>query len=352
MLEVERLSKRLGDFSISGVSFDVAAGEYFVLLGESGVGKTVLLETITGIVTPDSGRIVLDGRDITNERIQKRGIGLVFQNQSLFPHLSVRNNIAYGMRCRGIDRRAVGERVRRLAEDIEIEAILDRRPDTLSGGEAQRTALARALATGPGCLLLDEPISSLDISARSEMRALLRRLNRDGVTIVHVTHDYEEAVSLANRIGVMEEGRIVQAGSPGSIFKHPKSEFVARFVGLRNFFRGRITGGGEREGVAEFRCGAAAFRILSDARGAEGHAMIRSEDVAIATEAPSTSALNVFEGTVKDISPSRLGVEVVADIGVEITALLTKESVVRLGLRVGSGIYVIIKASAIKFLEI
>jgi molybdate transport system ATP-binding protein len=367
MLRVERLSKRLGQFVISDISFDVGEGEYFVLLGASGAGKTILLETIAGIHRLDAGRITLGGRDITRESIQGRNVGLVFQDRVLFPHLSVRRNIAYGPRSRGIGRSEAEELVLRTARNLEIEHLLDRSPGTLSGGEAQRVSLARALAIGPPCLLLDEPLSSLDIGARADMRALLRRLNRNGITMLHVTHDYEEAVSLATRIGVMEHGTIVQAGPPDEIFRRPASEFVARFVGIRNFFAGRLV---RRDGKvdenrpsaagdpalpdpseAEFVSSGLTLNILTDAPEADGHAIIRSEDVTVSREPFSTSARNLFEGTVTDAFPCRLGMEVIIDIGPEIAALVTKGSVEELGLRHGAKVYVGIKASAVRFIE-
>ena len=350
MLKVDRLSKRLGTFSISDISFDVAEGEYFILLGASGVGKTILLETITGILSVDEGSIMLNGRDITNERMQKRRIGLVFQNQALFPHMSVRGNIEYGLRNGKVGRGIAAGRSLTIASDLEITELLGRKPETLSGGEAQRVALARALVTEPACLLLDEPIASLDVAARTGMRALLRRLNRNGMTMIHVTHDYEEAISLATRIGVMEHGTISQVGTPGEIFRRPASEFIARFVGIRNFFPGRLLRQGGSDEAA-FELSGLNLVIMSDARQGDGYAVIRSEDVTVSIEQSSSSARNVFEGTVTDIFPARLGVEVIVDIGVEIAALVTAESIGRLGLECGSRVYVSIKASAVRFIE-
>ncbi len=349
MLRVEGLSKRLGNFSIRDISFDVAGGEYFILLGASGVGKTILLEAITGILPVDEGRIVLEGRDITRERIQKRRIGLVFQSQALFPHMSVRGNIEYGLRSKGIGMGAAAERIGGVARDLEIAGLLGRKPETLSGGEAQRVALARALVTEPACLLLDEPLTSLDVAARSGMRALLRRLNRNGMTMIHVTHDYEEAVSLGTRIGVMEHGTIAQVGSPEEIFHRPASEFVARFIGIRNFFAGRLV---RRDGPDEavFEFGGLKLVLVSDLPEGEGYVIVRSEDVTVSSEVSRSSARNVFEGTVVDIFPARLGIEVIMDIGVEIAALVTAESVTRLGLECGSRVYASVKASAVRFI--
>ncbi len=347
MLRVEGLSKRLGDFAVADVTFDVGQGDYFVLLGASGVGKTILLEAITGITPADAGRVLLGGRDITREPIQKRNIGLVFQDQALFPHMTVGQNIAYGLKSTGSGRGYTNHRVREIARDLEITSLLDRRPRTLSGGEGQRVALARALVTDPECLLLDEPLSSLDVGARSGMRALLRGLNRGGLTMMHVTHDFEEAISLATRIGVMEFGTVVQTGSPDEIFKRPTSEFVARFIGIRNFFPGVLVKGSE----SVFRFSGISLSLLTDAEEGEGYIIIGSEDVVISLEPPKTSARNMFAGMIKDVFPVRLGVEVIVDIGVEMAALVTKESVEGLGLECGKRVWVSVKASAVRFVE-
>jgi len=352
VLKVERLSKRLGDFTLSNVSFKVARGEYFVLLGASGVGKTALLEILTGIIPVDSGTIQLNGADITNERIQKRGIGLVYQEQALFPHLTVRQNVMYGAKCQRKTRGKVHSLIQTIAREVAIKHLLDRKPDTLSGGEAQRVALARALITEPRCLLLDEPISSLDVSARRSMRALLRKIHRSReITVVHVTHDYEEAIALATRIGIMERGRVVQTGSPQEIFRHPKSEFVAHFIGIKNFFSGELVKRGDQSGTsAEFTTAGITLSLATDSESGPGNVIIRSEDVTLSTRPPSSSARNIFKGTITDICPARFGIEIIVDIGVEIAALITRESMEKLALACGKEVFVSIKATAIKFI--
>ena len=352
MLTVENLSKRLGSFAMRDVSFDVGESEYFVLLGASGVGKTVLLETISGVIKPDSGQIRLDGRNITTEKPQNRSIGLVYQDQALFPHLSVRQNIAYGLRCRRVSRSKVRDKVSSLAESVGALELLDRNVESLSGGEAQRVALARTMATEPKCLLLDEPIASLDPRSRGEVRSLLRDLNRRGQTILHVTHDYEEAVSLASRIAIMEDGRIAQTGSPEAIFHGPKSEFIADFVGVKNFFKGTLEPPAANDQLSEF-AGPRGIRfwVLTDEKPGLGCLIFRSEDVAISNERPRTSARNVFEGKILDIIPAKLGVEVSVQIGVEVSALLTQSSVRSLDLEIGKTVWVYFKASAVRFLS-
>jgi len=352
MLIVRRISKSLGTLAIKDASFEVQQGQYFVLLGPSGAGKSVLLETIVGLIRPDAGKVLLNGKDITYKKIQKRKIGMVFQNSTLFPHMTIYDNIAYPLRCKKLSQFQIRERVAELAKDFAITNLLDHRPQTLSGGESQRASLARAVASEPRCLLLDEPISSLDVKSRPQIRSLLRKINARGQTIVHVTHDYTEAVSLGTHIAVMENGRIAQTGTAKQIFCHPKSEFIARFIGIRNFFKGWLK---ETEGKQEyerrFTNGSMAFSVLTDRPAGPGYIMVRSEDVIIGNTASRTSARNNFEGTIVDITSAGVGIEVVVDIGTKVAALITNESVKKLGLRCGKKVWVSFKASAIKYVE-
>ena len=356
MLSVRQICKAFSALALKDVSFEVGQGEYFVLLGASGVGKSVVLETIAGLVRPDAGRVFLDGRDITDEKIQKRKIALVFQGSALFPNMTVYDNIAYPLRCGRLRNCEIRVRAAKLAEEFAVGHLLKRRPGTLSGGESQRVSLARAVASEPRCLLLDEPISSLDTKSRCEMRALLRQINARGQAIIHVTHDYTEAVSLGTHIAVMEDGTIAQTGTAEAIFQRPRSEFVARFVGIRNFFKGRLDEArGCRAGARRFTSGGLALWVLSDSPGGDGFVCVRSEDVTISNSASQTSARNNFEGTILDIAPAGAGVEIMVDIGIgaqtEIAALVTSESVKMLYLRRGKKVWVSFKASAIKYVE-
>ena len=352
MLSVRNISKSLGALAIKDVSFEVQPSQYFVLLGASGVGKSVLLETVAGLIQPDSGRIFLDGKDVTGEKIQNRKIALVFQNSTLFPHITVYDNVAYPLRCKNLKGERIRQRVIELAEEFGFTGLLKRNPQTLSGGESQRVSLARAVASEPRCLLLDEPISSLDAKVRPQMRALLRKISTNGQTIVHVTHDYTEAVSLATHIAIMEGGSIAQMGTVEEIFQRPKSEFVARFVGIRNFFKGRLEESREHQAnTKRFTTDGLRFSVLTDSRGGDGFVCIRSEDVTISNAAASTSARNNFQGTIVDIESVGVGVEVMVDIGTEVAALITAESVKALGLHCGKKVWVSFKASAVKYIE-
>ncbi|MDA3779865.1 MAG: ATP-binding cassette domain-containing protein, partial [Bacteroidales bacterium] len=245
MLEISRLNLHFKEFEITDINFSVGKGDYFILLGKSGAGKTLILEMIAGLLSPKSGKIFLNNKDITFEKIQSRKVGLVFQDYAIFPHLSVFENIAYPLKPKKISKKERAKLVINCANDLNINHLLKRSPKTLSGGELQRVALARTLILKPDLLLLDEPLSSLDIQLRKELRSLLRKLNKNGQTIIHVTHDYEDAVSLANKIAVMHDGTIVQHGTPKDIFQNPKSEFVAEFTGTKNFFKARIESQGK-----------------------------------------------------------------------------------------------------------
>ena len=347
-LSIQNLAITLGNCSLHDVNCDIRKGEYFVLLGESGVGKTVLLETLAGFTSAQMGAIRLDDMDITSLPIQQRPFGIIYQDCALFPHLSVRRNILWGLRQRKI---SAQERERRLAEAAEltgVEELLERSPLTLSGGETQRVALARGLVRRPDFLLLDEPLSSLDPAARTRLRALLRRLHRRGTTILHVTHSWEDAVSLAERIAIMEKGTIVQTGTPEEVFTHPRSEFVARFTGLRNIYQGELQA--TNNDTALFRTGPVEFTLLADGNSGEGHFLLGSDEVLLSIEQPATSARNCFSGQITDLEPVQSGVEVEVNIGVPVFARVTRASMDKLKLTTGGSVWISFKAGAGRFL--
>lgn len=349
MLKIDNLSVKLGKFELRDVSFSVGKGEYFVLLGMSGSGKSVLLQVISGLTAADNGRILLNGRDISRERIRRRNVGMVFQDSALFPHMTVYNNIAYPLRSAGIGRRETVRRVTELARITRVSDLLKRSPVNLSGGEQQRVALARVLAREPEVLLLDEPLSSLDVQLRSGLRSLLREINGRGQTIMHVTHDYEEAALLADRIGVLENGSVVQTGSATEVFQYPRTEFVARFTGIRNFYSGVLED--EKSGPGKFITNGLEITLLSDEPPGSGFVVIRAEDIIISAKMPDSSAVNNFPGKITDITPARRGTELIVDFGIRAAALVSDKSVKALGLKTGKEVWVSFKASAIKFIK-
>jgi sulfate/thiosulfate transport system ATP-binding protein len=235
-ISVQDVSKRYGDFqALDQVSVDIKSGGLVALLGPSGSGKSTLLRSIAGLETPDSGRIFLTGEDATNQSVQERNIGFVFQHYALFKHLTVRDNIAFGMSIRKVAKNRIKNRVDELLELVQLAGLGDRYPSQLSGGQRQRIALARALAVEPKVLLLDEPFGALDAKVRKDLRAWLRRLHDEvHVTTVFVTHDQEEAMEVSDEIVVMHKGRVEQIGTPAQVYDQPASAFVMSFIGPVN----------------------------------------------------------------------------------------------------------------------
>ena len=351
MLLIDDISLDLGDFSLKNISFSVKQGEYIVILGMSGVGKTVLLEMLAGILHSDKGRLILENKDITREKIQRRPFGLVYQDQALFPHLSVDRNLAYGLHSQKKPASEITTRVRHIARDLGIDHLLHRFPATLSGGEAQRVALGRALVTEPRILLLDEPLSALDTQARFTLRRLLKKIHRQGQTIIHVTHDYEEAISLATRIVLMENGAIVQTGNPIDIFNHPKTQFVARFVGIRNVIEGYLTSAKENAiDAATFTNNGVRLSVVSACDSGPGFFMLSSDDIILSNQPDKGPARNNLPGTVTEIIPTSSGAEVIVDIGIEVSAIIAANLIEQLDLEIGSPIYVGFETTAGRFM--
>jgi putative spermidine/putrescine transport system ATP-binding protein len=239
-VSLRRLTRRFGDITaVDGIDLDIRDGEFFSMLGPSGSGKTTVLRLIAGFETPDSGTVSLDGVDVSRLAPFERDVNTVFQDYALFPNMNVRDNVAYGLRVRGVAK----ARRRQLADEalgrVRLDSHGDRRPTQLSGGQRQRVALARALVIGPRVLLLDEPLGALDLKLREQMQVELKGLQRDvGITFVFVTHDQDEALTMSDRIAVFNAGRIEQVGTPSEVYEHPASEFVAGFVGTGNLIKG------------------------------------------------------------------------------------------------------------------
>jgi spermidine/putrescine ABC transporter ATP-binding subunit len=266
LLTISRLRVRYGSLvAIDDLDLSVQPSELFVLLGGSGSGKSTLLRTIAGFVQPDGGRIALDGADLTALPPHRRPVNMMFQSYALFPHMSVAANVGFGLRMRGMSRAAIADRVREMLELVQLQGFESRRPSQLSGGQQQRVALARSLAPRPSLLLLDEPLSALDRNLRRDTREELVRLQHElGLAFILVTHDQEEALTMADRIGVMDAGRLVQVGSPPEVYERPGTRFVAEFLGAANILPIAV-----RDGRAQLSCGLvvqAATDVPADAR--------------------------------------------------------------------------------------
>lgn len=345
MLKLDGICKRFGGFSMSDVSLEISSGEYFVLLGPSGVGKTLLIELIAGLVRCDGGQVLWHGTDITNAPPESRGFSVVYQDYALFEHMTVERNIAYGLRGRRIGRKEIKKRVVALAEMLDIAGLLGRRPGTLSGGEKQRVALARALATEPGMLLLDEPLAALDSNMRGRLRGMLRRINRDtGVTVLHVTHDPIEAMAVADKVGVMLDNRIVQVGAVDDLFRRPSNAEVSRFLGMSNVLR--------VDSVNDEVCMVCGESIHVAGAGASvEHIWIGAEEIILSEKPFPSSARNQLLCTVLDWESRGLLLAVNVRCGeLELTSLITYRSFGEIGIEAGKSVYATFKSSAVRAL--
>ena len=245
-IKIDNVTKRFGDVAaVDSASIEIAKGELFFLLGPSGCGKTTLLRLIAGFHAPDEGRIWFDDRPIDDVPAHKRNTAMVFQNYALWPHMTVAENVAYGLDVRRVPAQEKSERVAKALDIVRMAGLGERKPNQLSGGQQQRVALARALVIEPDAILLDEPLSNLDAKLRIEMREEIRRIHRQtGITTVYVTHDQKEALSMAQRMAVMRDGRIEQVGAPRAVYGKPRNAFVAQFIGEINFIEGTLVGPG------------------------------------------------------------------------------------------------------------
>jgi len=356
MLRIENVSIDLGEFALRDVSLEVGDGEYLVIIGPTGSGKTILMETIAGIYSPDEGRIFLNGREITGKVSRMRNVCMVYQDYMLFPHLSVKENIAFGLRSRKASPGEIDKKVAGASELLGISHLHHRRPGTLSGGEQQRVAIARAIVMEPAVMLLDEPLSALDGLTREKLRRELKRIHKVyGTTIIHVTHNFEEVFSLADRVAVMDGGEIVQVGTPEEVFRRPKGEMIANFVGVENVFKGAAS---ITQELVEIEVDG--LRIVSAAAGGgngggddcgtagrEVFASVRPEDILISKVPLKSSARNSFHGKVEEIANGGIMVKVWVDVGIPFMVMLTRRGFEEMDLSKGDLVYLTFKATAV-----
>ena len=239
ILELVNLNKSFGNTQVlKGLNIEIARGEFITILGSSGCGKTTMLRIIAGLEEPDSGKVLLNGNDITSLEPNKRNVNTVFQSYALFPNMNVEKNIAYGLKIKGIPKNQIKERVAQMLKMVQLEGFEKRNPNELSGGQRQRVAITRAVINQPDVLLLDEPLGALDLKLRRQMQLELKRFQKKlGITFIYITHDQEEAINMSDRIAVMRDGLFEQIGTPNDIYYHPRTSFVADFVGNANIFR-------------------------------------------------------------------------------------------------------------------
>ena len=311
LLRIEGVAKKFGSFrAVDRVSLDIAAGEFFALLGPSGCGKTTLLRMLAGFETPDEGRILLNGKDIAQVLPHERPVNMMFQNYALFPHLNVRDNIAFGLRRAGMAKTEINTRVAEMVTLVKLDGLEKRKPDQLSGGQRQRVALARSLARRPQVLLLDEPLAALDKKLRGSTQLELMELQRRlGMTFIIVTHDQEEAMTVASRIGVMDAGRLDQVATPRELYEAPLSRWIAEFIGEVNLFDGEVRTREHNRIVVSTR-DAGAITVAEPRNPVTKTTVsvaIRPEKVKLSRRGPvsdgaGNGAINRLEGVVTDVS--------------------------------------------------
>ncbi len=357
-----RIKKRFGSGNGHTLTLDVqvkAGGGITVLFGPSGAGKTSVLRAITGILTPDEGRITLgddtyfDSASGISLPMQQRKVGYVFQNHALFPHLTAEQNVLYGLRAES--RHAARERVQELFSMMGISKTAGRYPSRLSGGEQQRVALARALATDPLIMLLDEPLSAVDMATRSRLLEEISALQRrSGIPFVYVTHNHSEAVRLGDSMVVLNEGKVVQEGIPLEIFNSPQTASVARIVGAENLFVGSILHHRSEDGLTTVEIKSCRLEVPFNGLPIGSHVTIaiRSEDIIVSREhLTQISARNVLRGIIKHIIKDVDKMELVVFCGIDFKVSITPGAVRQLGLEAGSTVFLLIKARAIQLLE-
>jgi spermidine/putrescine transport system ATP-binding protein/putrescine transport system ATP-binding protein len=304
IISIRNLTKRFASVvAVDDVTFDISPNEFFALLGPSGCGKTTLLRMLAGLERPTAGEIVIDGQDMAFTPPNRRPVNMVFQSYAVFPHMTVEQNVAYGLKVVGTPRAEIATRVGDALAMVQLSELAARRPDQLSGGQRQRVALARALVKRPKVLLLDEPLSALDAKLRDQMRMELTRLQQSvGITFIIVTHDQDEALSMADRIAVMEHGRISQLASPSELYDQPVSRFVADFIGKVNLIEAEVVGTSDSGLVCEAKgLGRVTLPHRGHAAGAVAIA-IRPEKLTLSTEQPPDDGLVSIRGKVHDVA--------------------------------------------------
>lgn len=361
-LEVENLSVSLGEFHLKDISLEIEKGEYVILIGPTGSGKSVLLETIIGFYRPDGGIIRLDGRVLNDVAPEERKIGIVYQDHVLFPNMDVYENIAFGLKKdKSLSKEDIDRKVRDIAEKMNISHILHRDVMTLSGGESQRTALSRALVVGPEIVLMDEPFSALDVSTQAKLTSLIKDIGAEyKTTFLHVTHNFNDVWNLADKVGVMKNGILHQMDYINNVFSKPANEFVAEFVGVHNIFDGEIINTKQNSVTVKLNddivlqstddeyCNLASHEVV----GENVLIAIRPENIIFAKSTFESSARNQLKGKIIDIKKSGPVVNVETDVGgIKFKGILTRNSFENLDLELNGEVYLIFKSVNVKILD-
>ena len=348
-LKIENISKSWSDFKLKGIDLTIEDGDYFVILGPTGAGKTLLLETVMGFHTPDEGKIVLNGQDITATPPEKRGIGYVSQNCVLFPHLNVHQNVEFSLKMKGVPKAERNQKVNELLEFAKLESMAHRRPSTLSGGEKQKVSLMRALAAEPQLIILDEPLTAIDLKTARDIKSALKQVHLDGKTVIHVTHNQVEGFSLGSKMAVMNTGEIAQTGKPKEIFAKPKNKFVAKFLGYENVFKAKLI---EQKGTL---CIVSAegikLKVTGKVDAVECTIAVRPEDIALEAAPKKNGTVNVLKGTLVEFIDQGPTVAITVNAALTFKVTITKSVFIEKNLETGQETWLTFKSEAVKLLQ-
>jgi molybdate transport system ATP-binding protein len=353
-LKVENLSVVLGKFKLKNINLKLEKNDYMVVIGPTGSGKSILLETIAGFYSPKSGRIFLEGKDITQENPENRGISIVYQDYVLFPNMNVFENIAYGLKKRIKDKNEIESKVLKIAKDLKISDLLDRNTETLSGGEKQRTAIARSLIVEPNILLMDEPFSALDVNTHAYLTDLIKNAISDyKTTCIHVSHNFNDVWSLAEQVAVMKDGEILQQGIVTDVFSKPCHNFVADFVGVHNIFEGEVLS--KNKGITKVKINPDLVLHSSDTFPEDEKKVtiaIRPENIIFSNETFVSSLRNQLKGIVKEIIQIGPTVWIEAEVtNTKFKGIITPSSADLLEIKKGKEIYLSFKSVNVKIIN-
>lgn len=343
ILELANIHKSFGGHKVlKGISLSVQKGEFITFLGPSGCGKTTMLRIIAGLDFPQSGQVFLNGQDVTSLAPDKRNVNTIFQNYALFPHMNIAQNVGYGLKIKGVKKNEIKARVSQMLKLVQLEGLEKQMPDKISGGQKQRVAIARAAVNNPDVLLLDEPLGALDLQLRRYLQGELKRIQKElGITFIYITHDQEEAMNMSDRIVVMKDGLFEQTGAPVEVYDHPKTSFVAGFVGMANILKGTVIE--SKDGVLSITVGEHKMQVNAQAslpQGANATVCVRSENLRLSLEPSENSIpavvrentyangilrvrLTLLDGT--EVFSSRQGVHHTLEVGQKVFLSFTPE---------------------------
>lgn len=347
-LKLENISKSWSEFKLKNIDLTIENGDYFVILGPTGAGKTLLLETIVGFYKPDEGRIFMNGKDITNEPPEKRNIGYVSQNCVLFPNMDVRQNVEFGLKMKGVSKTERTRTVDQLLEVAGLKSMAHRRPATLSGGEKQKVALARAIAPEPEMIILDEPLTAIDLETAREIKGALKRLHLSGKTVIHVTHNQIEGFSLGSKMAILNSGEIVQTGKPKETFSKPRSKFVAQFLGYENVFKAQLI---EQQGpLSLVSVKGVTLKVSGNVDAPECTIAVRPEDISVEMSPIKNDAMNILKGTIIEFVDQGPSVSITVDAGLPLKVIMTKSFFIEKNLETRQETWLAFKHTSVKIL--